>query len=139
MGELTSKEEAARWSDIRGMMAMSLGNVLRWLIPKRVHDDLFRLSSARVNDDLKHRYAAGLSMWWSLENLRRCGFSPANVIDVGAFVGDWTKRTQIIGPEANYLMIEPQPNKHERLRALCNQLVSLEPVLLGAVTAESVP
>src|SRR5216684_356017 len=103
---------------------MNVGNLLRSLIPQRVHNDLFRLSSARVKDDLKHRYAFGLSMWWSLENLRRCGFRPANVIDVGAFIGDWTQRTRAIWPEAKYLMIEPQPNKQERLRALCNDSVS---------------
>ncbi len=61
---------------------MNLGNILRSLIPQGVHNDLFRLSSARVNDELKQRYASGLSMWWSLENLRRCGFRPANVIDI---------------------------------------------------------
>lgn len=69
---------------------MNVGNILRSLIPQRLHDDLFRLSSARVNDDLRHTYALGMSMWWSLENLRRWGFRPANVIDVDAFVGEWT-------------------------------------------------
>jgi FkbM family methyltransferase len=117
---------------------MRLGNFLRSLIPQRVHNDLFRLSSARVQDDLKHRYASGLSMWWSLENLKRCGFQPASVIDVGAFIGEWTQRTREIWPQAKYLMIEPQPNKHERLRGMCNGSVSLEPVLLGAVPSQSV-
>jgi FkbM family methyltransferase len=118
---------------------MSLGNTLRRLIPQRVHEDLFRLSSARVQDDLKHRYASGLSMWWSLENLRRCGFSPASVIDVGAFAGDWTTRTRTIWPAAKYLMIEPQPNKQERLRGMCNESVFLEQALLGSVRSEAVP
>jgi hypothetical protein len=75
---------------------MNVGNILRSLIPQRLHDDLFRLSSARVNDDLRHTYASGMSMWWSLENLSRCGFHPASVIDVGAFVGEWTRRTRAI-------------------------------------------
>jgi FkbM family methyltransferase len=118
---------------------MNLGNTLRSLIPQRVHDDLFRLSSARVNDELKHRYASGLSVSWSLENLRRCGFRPANVIDIGACIGDWTLRTRTIWPEAKYLMIEPQPNRQERLRAICNESVALESVLLGSVSSEAVP
>ncbi|MGA8641403.1 FkbM family methyltransferase [Candidatus Binatus sp.] len=117
---------------------MNVGNILRSLIPQRLHDDLFRLSSARVNDDLRHTYASGMSMWWSLENLRRCGFHPANVIDVGAFVGEWTRRTRAIWPEAKYLMIEPQPNKQERLRALCDDSVSLEWALLGSEPSASV-
>jgi FkbM family methyltransferase len=119
-------------------MTMRLGNLIRSLVPQRVHDDLFRLSSARVKDDLKHRYASGLSTWWSLENLKRCGFHPANVIDIGAFIGEWTQQTRAIWPEAKYLMIEPQPNKQERLRGMCNASVFLEPVLLGAVPSPPV-
>jgi FkbM family methyltransferase len=117
---------------------MNVGNILRSLIPQRLHESLFRLSSARVNDDLRHTYASGMSMWWSLENLRRCGFHPASVIDVGAFVGEWTRRTRAIWPEAKYLMIEPQPNKQERLRALCDDSVSLEWALLGSEPSASV-
>jgi len=118
---------------------MSLGNTLRRLIPQKLHDVLFRLSASRVNDDLKHRYAFGLSMRWSLENLKRCGFLPATVIDVGAFIGEWTELTQAIWPEAKYLMIEPQPNKQERLRRMCNERVSLEAVLLGSTQSNAVP
>jgi FkbM family methyltransferase len=117
---------------------MRLGNVIRSCIPQSLHDALFRLSSARVADDLKHRYALGISMFWSLENLKRCGFKPASVIDIGAFIGDWTKRTRGIWPEAKYLMIEPQPNKHERLRGMCNGSVFLEPVLLGSADSDKV-
>jgi FkbM family methyltransferase len=92
-----------------------------------------------VSDGLKHRYASGLSMWWSLENLKRAGFGPASVIDVGACIGDWTARTREIWPDAKYLMIEPQPNRQERLRGMCNASISLEPVLLGPVQSNAVP
>ncbi len=78
-------------------------------------------------------------MRWSLENLQRCGFRPASVIDAGAFVGDWTKETRKIWPEAKYLMIEPQPNRWEKLRAMCDGSVSLEPSLLGATRSDAVP
>ena len=125
------------WSG-SGAIAMRVGNLARSLIPQKLHSDLFRISSARVNDDLKHRYASGISMWWSLENLRRCGFQPASVIDIGAFIGEWTQRTRAIWPEAKYLMVEPQPNKQERLRALCNDSVSLEWALLGSAPSDAV-
>lgn len=81
----------------------------------------------------------GLSMWWCLENLRRCGFRPANVIDIGAFIGEWTQRTRTIWPEANYLMVEPQPNKQERLREMCCESVALESVVLGSAESDTVP
>jgi len=118
---------------------MSIGNTIRALLPQSAHDSLFKLSSARVDDSLRHRYASGLSMWWSLENMRRCGFNPATVIDIGAFIGDWTQRARKIWPAATFLMIEPQPNKQERLRALCNESVFLESVLLGSAPAPAVP
>jgi len=117
---------------------MRFGNLVRAVLPQSVHNVMFRLSSACVGDHLKHRYAFGMSMWWSLENLKRCGFRPASVIDIGAFVGDWTAKTREIWPEAKYLMIEPQPNKQERLRAMCNESVVLESVLLGASEAQNV-
>jgi FkbM family methyltransferase len=117
---------------------MTVGNLIRSLIPQRLHDGLFRISCPRVNDDLKHSYASGISMWWSLENLKRCGFCPATVIDVGAFIGQWTQRTRAIWPDAKYLMIEPQPNKQARLRAQCNDRVSLECALLGSAPSDAV-
>jgi FkbM family methyltransferase len=103
-----------------------------------MHNDLFRITSSRVSDELRHRYASGLSMWWSIENMKRCGFEPASVIDAGAFVGEWTERARTIWPAAQFLMVEPQPNKHQRLRAMCNDSVQLEPCMLGASEAESV-
>jgi FkbM family methyltransferase len=88
---------------------------------------------------MKHRYASGLSMWWGLENLKRCGFCPASVIDVGACIGEWTKGARAIWPEAKYLMIEPQPNRQERLRSMCDERVALQSVLLGSVESDAVP
>jgi hypothetical protein len=99
---------------------MSLGNALRALIPQRVHDDLFRLSSTKVSD----RYASDFQFGGALRNLRRCGFRPVSVIDVGAFIGDWTQHVRTIWPEAKYLMIEPQPNTQGWLRAICDRSVS---------------
>lgn len=118
---------------------MSIANAVRNVLPQAAHDNLFRLSSPRVGDDLKHRYAAGLSMSWSLENLQRCGFRPETVIDAGAFIGDWTACARQIWPDARYLMVEPQPNKHARLLQMCGDMVSLETCLLGSTPCESVP
>ena len=117
---------------------MRLPDLLRSVVPQIVHDTLFWFSASRVSDELKHRYAFGNSMWWSLENILRCGFSPNSVIDIGAHVGDWTARTRRIWPSARYLMVEPQPNRHARLRTLCDKSVHLAPVLAGASESETV-
>jgi FkbM family methyltransferase len=110
---------------------MRLPDLIRAIVPHTVHELMFKFSASQVSDDVRHRYAFGNSMWWSLENIKRCGFRPGCVLDVGAFIGDWTQRVCRIWPEARYLMVEPQPNKHERLRKLCSNQVQLAPVLAG--------
>ena len=118
--------------------AMRLPDLLRSIVPQIVHDTLFRFSASRVSDELKHRYAFGNSMWWSLENMLRCGFNPDSVLDIGAYVGDWTIQARQIWPRARYLMVEPQPNKHARLQGLCDEFVHFAPVLAGAMESETV-
>lgn len=43
----------------------------------------------------------------SLRQIRRAGFVPATVIDVGAAVGSFTRTCSATFPEAHYLLIEP--------------------------------
>lgn len=52
---------------------------------------------------------------WSLMQLRRYGFSPKNIMDVGAFRGDWTKICLEVFPEAYITCIEPQDAYREIL------------------------
>jgi FkbM family methyltransferase len=47
-------------------------------------------------------------MEWSLGNLRRLGFRPKAVVDIGAYLGEWTVMVRRIFPEAASLMIEAQ-------------------------------
>jgi FkbM family methyltransferase len=56
-----------------------------------------------------------LSMWWSIENLKRNGLRPATVLDIGAYAGEWTKRARPIFPGSRFLMVEAQPAKREIL------------------------
>jgi hypothetical protein len=39
-------------------------------------------------------------------HIKKCGFEPVGVLDVGANRGEWTKANQAIFPNADYLMIE---------------------------------
>jgi len=43
-----------------------------------------------------------------LSRMLRNGFQPKLVIDVGAYVGDWTRMCRRVFPNASILMIEPQ-------------------------------
>ena len=53
-----------------------------------------------------------------VENLKRIGFSPARIIDCGAYKGDWTLMMEGYFPEAEYLLIEPQTSMIELLEGL---------------------
>jgi FkbM family methyltransferase len=77
----------------------------------------------------------------SLRRMQRLGFNPAVVIDVGAYIGEWTRGFKRIFPSACILMVEPQPGHLERLRAVAAAFngVELAPVLCGAQERGSVP
>ena len=77
----------------------------------------------------------------SLRRMQRLGFNPAVVIDVGAYIGEWTRGFKRIFPNARILMVEPQPGHLDRLRAVAAAFngVELAPVLCGAQERGSVP
>jgi FkbM family methyltransferase len=77
----------------------------------------------------------------SLLRMQRLGFDPATAIDVGAYVGEWTRTFKRIFPRARVLMVEPQPKYLDRLRNIVSTLIEVEvaPVLLGARQNPSVP
>lgn len=56
------------------------------------------------------------SMWWSIENLKKLGFSPTTVVDVGAYKGEWTKHVRKIFNDSQFLMIEAQPERANDLK-----------------------
>lgn len=76
----------------------------------------------------------------SLRRMKRLGFNPAVVIDVGAYVGDWTRSLKGIFPEARVLMVEPQSAKAVFLSKVKSELANVEfrVALLGATAAENV-
>src|SRR5229473_6729914 len=70
----------------------------------------------------------------SLRRMKRTGFDPHHVIDVGAYVGDWTRTCKEVFPQARVLMIEPQVSKLPELNSVASELKNVEvrAVLLGA-------
>jgi len=69
----------------------------------------------------------------SLRNMARIGFAPKQVLDIGAYVGEWTRMCRRIFPESHVLMFEPQPERKAGLEALCREVsnVELNTSLLG--------
>ena len=56
-------------------------------------------------------------MYWSIENMKRNGFDPKVIADVGAFKGEFTEEVGKTFPDARFFMFEANPNKEEGLRA----------------------
>lgn len=71
-----------------------------------------------------------LSMALVLENLRRRGFLPGTVLDVGAHVG--TPLLTLAFPAAHHVMLEPLVEHGLELQALCDRLASAEYLILAA-------
>ena len=71
----------------------------------------------QIKDDLV-RYFQAPSMELCLKNLRRLGFEPSSIIDVGAYVGEWSMLAHGIFPQASILMIEAQQSKESKLSAI---------------------
>ncbi len=54
----------------------------------------------------------------SLERARSKGFSPANVVDVGAANGQWTRECRVIFPAARYFLVDPLEENRPALEQL---------------------
>src|SRR5947209_10700654 len=110
----------------------------------RLLDAALQGAKAVVPDGLKRkiRVACGVpDMEASLLNMQRNGFHPQRVIDVGAYVGDWTRMCRRLFPDARVLMIEPQGRLRETLQqmAAADPRVEFSPVLVGANRQAAVP
>jgi FkbM family methyltransferase len=53
-----------------------------------------------------------------LNYLKKLGYNPATIIDVGAYEGEWTYYTSQVFDQSVFLMIEPQENKESILKAV---------------------
>ena len=80
----------------------------------------------------KHQFPIK-NMFQHINLIKDMGFTPSFIIDVGAYIGDWTKDVIKIFPESKFLMVEPQPSKSSRLTNFANShhLVSFESKLVG--------
>ncbi len=80
------------------------------------------------------------SIRWSLMQLKRFGFSPLHIMDVGAFTGDWTRICAQIFPEANITCVEPQDHVQDKLRDLASRHSNIRIIqsLLGKEIKDSV-
>lgn len=77
----------------------------------------------------------------SLMQLRRFGFSPKTVIDVGAFHGDWTRICLEVFPKTEITCVEPQEQAQSILSEVASAHTNVRVIqtLLGKEASDSVP
>jgi FkbM family methyltransferase len=76
----------------------------------------------------------------ALSNLKKLGFLPSCVLDVGAHNGNWSHNTKSLYPEIEYILFEPLPGKAEKLKQrFVNTNTVIYPVLLGGKHRIDVP
>lgn len=85
---------------------------------KKIILKIFYLLPFKIRIKIKHSFNIP-SMEWSLINLKNNGFTPKNVLDIGAYEGEWTKMIKMIYPDCNVMMVEPLPEKESILKELC--------------------
>jgi len=78
----------------------------------------------------------------ALTRIKNTGFSPAHVLDIGAYEGEWAKAASVIFEGCSVLMLEAQQRTEARLaglKAFAADRFDYRIVLLGAENKASVP
>lgn len=70
-----------------------------------------------------------------LDGLRRRGFAPQTILDVGANHGDWSRTAHAVWPDAALVLIEPQAEMAPFLDDLCAAVPNARWILGGAGAA----
>ena len=110
----------------------------------RIGNRILGLLLRTLPKDLKRRLGVHLGapdVRWSLTQLRRFGFVPEHVLDVGAFKGDWTRICLNVFPDANITSVEPQDVAQEELKKLASEHPNVKVIqtLLGSSVRDNVP
>jgi FkbM family methyltransferase len=80
------------------------------------------------------------SLGWTLDNLINVGVKPKNVLDIGAYRGEWSIEFLSKFPESNILMIEAQASKMKRLEGISqkHQNIKCYEAVISSIDGETV-
>ena len=110
-------------------MIRRLARITKMLLPKKIRELIYRFGWQIYKEEVFPSMEASLAI------LKHWGYYPSNVIDVGAYNGDWTRMFKEVFPASKILMIEAQANKTYILDDVCIDFqgdVFSEIALLGA-------
>jgi FkbM family methyltransferase len=103
--------------------------------PDRVKDRLLGC----LPDEFKYRRGM-ITLDASIRNLRRNGFEPGSIIDIGAYHGEWSRMARRHFPGAQIYMFEANPEQEPILSSVVKEIGAAEYriALLGSKPADSV-
>jgi FkbM family methyltransferase len=76
----------------------------------------------------------------TMQQMSKLGLKPKVALDIGAYVGEWSRDLRLVFPDCTIAMFEPQPSKRVVLEDLAASMGSAKvfPVLLGGKLPERV-
>lgn len=100
---------------------------------------LKKLLPSKFKKDFKDHLGVP-SLSWTLKNLKKAGYNPGVVYDIGAYEGYWTRDFLEVFPEVNMYMFEAQTKKKSYLKSASsrNSNVHYAIALLGSKEGEEV-
>jgi FkbM family methyltransferase len=123
---------------IKSATIAALGRVL----PEQIKRSLFHLAFHLAPDEFErfaHDYSFAPNMALGLAEIARRRFVPKTIIDVGAFLGEWSKLAKRIWPTSHLIMIEPNFASSMALKDTAKELNAvLFGELLGANDGQTV-
>ncbi len=80
---------------------------------------LKKILSSKYKRSIKERLGVP-SLHWNLQNLKKLGYNPGFVMDIGAYEGYWTRDFLEVFPSAQVLMVEAQKSKEKQIEQVCS-------------------
>jgi FkbM family methyltransferase len=105
------------------------------VIRKLVQSTLRRFGYRLIRDNVAQP-AYGLELFFAL--LKRYGFDPKHIIDVGANKGYWTRRAIQFFPDSCYTLVEPQDHLKDHIQDLVGRGCKITWINAGAGDESSV-
>ncbi len=76
-------------------------------------------------------------LYWSIENLKKNGFNPKVIADVGAYKGEFTEEVIKIFPDADYYLFEANPEREPDLKAFSEKYSSRTKLFMHCLGKEA--
>ena len=109
-------------------------------LPTSRHDRALRHLLPHCSEETRFRFGLP-TLPGLLRHLRRNGFQPSTVVDVGACVGEWSRAAAAVFPGSDYVLIEANPENGAALERTCLKSVGrfrYVMALLGSKDGEAV-